>query len=38
VEAPFAQFNGKGRSSPRVLEPDRTPSTLVLVLHKEVVN
>jgi hypothetical protein len=38
VEAPYAQLNGKGGSWRRVLEPYRTPCTLVLVLHEEAVN
>jgi hypothetical protein len=38
VEAPYAQLNGKGGSLRRVLEPYRTPCTLVLVLHEEAVN
>jgi hypothetical protein len=38
VEAPSPQLSGEGRSSRRVWEPDRTPRTLVLVLHEETVN
>jgi hypothetical protein len=37
-EAPNTQVNGEGGSSRLVLELDRTPCTLVLVLHEEVVN
>jgi hypothetical protein len=37
-EAPSAQVNGEGGSSCRVLEPNWTPRTLVLVLYKEDVN
>jgi hypothetical protein len=38
VEAPSVHLNGKGGSLRQVLEPDRTPCTLVLVLHKEAMN
>jgi hypothetical protein len=35
VKAPSVQLNREQRSSRRVLEPYRTPHTLVLVLHEE---
>jgi hypothetical protein len=38
VGAPSVYLNRKGRNSRRAWEPDHTPRTLVLVLHKEVVN
>jgi hypothetical protein len=37
-KVPSAQVNGEGRSLRRVLDPDRTPYTLVLVFHEEAVN
>jgi hypothetical protein len=37
-EVPSAQFNGEERSSHRVLDPDWTLCTLVLVIHEEAVN
>jgi hypothetical protein len=37
-EVPIAPFNGEGKSSRRVLDPDRTPWTLILFIHEEVVS